>query len=434
MNENTPPPSRAWFNLAAILALIPAFITCFLTYKLFATYTLNRDGYMWSNGEVIATDFIQFAAVAEAWERGRIDEIYASLARQKEFMTLAAELKKPYEHTLSFNYPPFATWLLRPLAPLDYLHRFVGWTLIQFSFAVVALLCWRKELGPSLFGIVALAWFLSPPTMNNLILGHASFMALGIVSLTLLLLNRERDFLAGLVLSLLLYKPTLGVVLGPLLVVAGRWRVVAGVGVGAVLLYTASMAVSVKACRDYPNMGHELLTLATTYKDFFVRHFNWLGFAATILGKTPAEFTWIDRAIVLVPCVMLFLIVAKAWCIPWQPGTLRWNAGASAAVLATLVCTPYLYSYDTMLAGIAGVYSVKTWNARPEWHRWFILGCMFIAAYFVWGDEGLMENMQKAIGVRIQLAPIAFASWAVLEAMWAIKGVESCESRVASIA
>jgi hypothetical protein len=83
--------------------------------------------------------------------------------------------------------------------------------------------------------------------------------------------------------------------------------------------------------------------------------------------------------------------------------------------------TPYLYSYDTMMAAVAGVYSVRTWHARPDWHRWFILACIGIAGYFVGSDILLMESMQKNFGFRVQFTPFAFAAWAVLEVTWVIE-------------
>jgi len=415
-----PPRSRPWFAVAIFLLLIPAGLTCWFQYVIWAEWTLEAPGSVWKDGRPIGADFVQFAAVAEAWRLGRIDEIYESQDRQREFFTRAAHLWKPYAAILSFNYPPFTCWLLRPMASLTYRHRWVAWTLLQFSFALAALWCWRKELGPRAFGIVALGWFLSPPVCNTFILGHQAFMALGIVSVVLFLLNRERDFLAGLALSLLLYKPPLGIVLGPMLMLARRWWAVLGVAIGAVLLAAASLAVSLKACQDYRGMAKELLDLAFGWPDYYVKHFNLLAFVATYLDVKPYDFTWMHWSLVIVPCLMLFALTAKAWCFPWRPGTSRWSAGASAALLTTLVSTPYLYSYDTMIAAIAGVYSVKTWNERPEWHRWYILACVAIAGYFVAGDITLMEQMQKLFGFRLQLAPLAFAAWAVLESLWAI--------------
>ena len=422
MNDFTSPasPSRAWFALAVLLMLIPAVITCVFEYSIFVNYTLDAPGAYWRDGRPIATDFVQFAAVAEAWERGRIHQIYESIERQREFETLAADLPKPYADTLTFNYPPFVCWLLRPLAPLPYQWRYVCWVLMQFSFALVGLWCWRKELGPKAFGVVALAWFVSPPVINTFILGHQAFMAMGIVSVVLCLLNRQRDFVAGLALSLLLYKPPLGIVIGPMLLLAGRWRAVFGVLIGASGLALASLAVSVKACQDYRGMGKILLSLAGETPDFYAKHFNLLAFVATYLELRPVDFTWMHWSLVIVPSVMLFVLVARAWCFPWRPGTLEWSAGASASLLTTLVMTPYLYSYDTMIAAVAGVYSVRTWHARPDWHRWYILACIGIAGYFVGSDILLMESMQKNLGFRVQLTPFAFAAWAALEAWWAI--------------
>lgn len=403
-----------------LLLLIPAAISCFFEYSIFVRYTLDAPGAYWRDGRPMATDFVQFAAVAEAWKQGRIDEIYESVEKQREFETKAAGLPKPYADTLTFNYPPFTLWLFKPLGFMPYQLRYVCWVLMQFCFALVGLWCWRKELNPGAFGVVALAWFMSPPVINTFILGHQAFMAMGIVSVVMYLLNRSRDLAAGLALSLLLYKPPLGIVIGPLIFLAGRWKTVLGVLMGACGLVVASLAVSLKACQDYRGMGKILLELASTTEDFYAKHFNLLAFVATFFELRIVDFTWMHWALVLTPSVMLIALAAKAWCFPWRPGTLEWSAGASSVLLTTIVVTPYLYSYDTMLAAVAGVYSVRTWSARPEWHRWFILACVAITGYCVGRDILMMEDMQRSWGFRLQFTPIVFAAWATLEACWAI--------------
>jgi hypothetical protein len=413
-------PARILYGVAVIAALILAFLNCRDKYGVFETWTKQRTGNLWPDGRPVASDFIQYAAVAEAWERGRIDELYASLGRQQEFMTLAADLPKHVNYVLSFNYPPFVAWLLRPLAPLDYMERLVAWSLMQGCFLLAALWCWSRELPPRAFGVVAAAFLLSPSVVGNVTIGQASFMGLAFMSGTLLLLDRERDFSAGLVLSLLFYKPTLGIVIGPLVVAAGRWRVVSGVAVGGSLLAAASAAVSIEACKDFPKIGRELFIMATSHPDYYSRHFNWLGAVATLLGKTPDEFNWVRRAVVVIPIAILFLTTARAWCSPWRPGTARWQAGASAAVLTTLVATPYLFAYDTVLVGVAAVYSVKTWNVRPEWHRWFVLGSLVAVGYCVARDAVLLNDMRDRWPVRLQPTPFVLAAWAMLEARWAI--------------
>jgi len=411
--------SRFLFSVAVVAALAAALANGWYKYGVFLELTRAREGNLWPDGRPVALDFIQFAAVSEAWKRGRIDQLYSSTGTQHELMELSAELPCTFGHLLTFNYPPFFTWLLRPLAPFDYLQRFVGWTLIQCAFAAGALACWRSELDRRSFVVVAIAWVLSPSVVTELTIGQCSFVALASISGTLCLLNRGRDFVAGLALSVLLYKPTLGIVLGPLLVTAGRWRLVLGVATGALLLGIASLAVSLKACKDYPNIARELWIMATSHPDFFARHFNLLGFVTTVSSRTPEEFNWVRRAFVVVPSVLLLLGTARAWCNPWRPGTMSWDAGAAATVLTTLVATPYLYAYDTVLLGVAVVYSVKTWDARPEWHRWFILTCVTIAECFVAGGLSLLDWMREHWHTRLQLAPIALTAWAVLEIRWA---------------
>ena len=94
-------------------------------------------------------------------------------------------------------------------------------------------------------------------------------------------------------------------------------------------------------------------------------------------------------------------------------------------MLTTFVATPYLFAYDTAIAAVAVVYSLRTWNSRPTWHRWFIFGCLSVAWIFLVGDMPLIAAMQERMNVRIQLAPIAMAVWALFEARWAMSKDES---------
>jgi len=405
VSEQRSSTQRRCFLLVTALLLIPASRHTITVYGFFLDQTMRRTANLWPGGQPVGADFLQFAGVAEMWERGRIDELYSSRAQQREFMALAAGVE-PFEGFLQFYYPPFAAWLVRPLAPFDYMQRYVMWMLMQLAFVVVALALWRQELPLGAFLVFAVAFAVSPPVLSNLATSQTAFIGLASLSATLFLLHRGRDFAAGFALSLLFYKPTLGIVIGPLLIVARRWWAVLGVVFGAMLLAAASAAVSVQACRDYPAFSRELVELSRTSPSYYIGFFNYVGFVATLLRKPPAEFNWIRNAIVLAPIAVLVWMAARAWCVRWRPNEPRWCAGASAVVLTTVFATPYLFAYDAVIAAVAGVYSVRSWHARPNWHRWYILVCVSLAWFF--------------LAAHNHLAPIPMAAWAVLEARWAM--------------
>ena len=55
-----------------------------------------------------------------------------------------------------------------------------------------------------------------------------SSLSLLLLSLALVALVRDRRFLAGVVIGLMVFKPQLGVVVALVMILAGEWRVVAG--------------------------------------------------------------------------------------------------------------------------------------------------------------------------------------------------------------
>jgi hypothetical protein len=59
--------------------------------------------------------------------------------------------------------------------------------------------------------------------------------------------------------------------------------------------------------------------------------------------------------------------MAALWMAHRRGGEARWVL--AAAVLANLLCAPYVQSYDLSLAAIALVLAVSSFSAIPEWKR-----------------------------------------------------------------
>ena len=92
------------------------------------------------------------------------------------------------------------------------------------------------------------------------------------------------------------------------------------------------------------------------------------------------------------------------------------DARLATLVLATLLLTPYLFFYDSVLLAVAGVYTLRTLPVRPAAHAWLVLA--FTAVVFLWVG-GLTEAL-KLLPFRVQLAPAAFLGWLWLEAAFVV--------------
>jgi len=109
----------------------------------------------------------------------------------------------------AFITPPFLAWVYAPFSMLPYIWSYAIWSL--FGLACLWLsLHWIDAAIPGRWFGWALVWF---PVFASISFGQNSLLSLGILSLTYLLWCRDRRWLAGLVCSLVLYKPQLALAL-----------------------------------------------------------------------------------------------------------------------------------------------------------------------------------------------------------------------------
>jgi hypothetical protein len=158
------------------------------------------------------------------------DKVYASI--------VGAPISSP------FAYAPWFTFPLALLARLPYLPAFLLWTSLSlvslfFAFKLLANLI---PLPSNWFGVGFLACVAFPPYLfYSLLNGQPTALALLILTSGYVLIQRRYKLLGGLVLSLLTYKPTLLVLLAPMLLLTAQWRVLTGLAIGSLVLALISL-------------------------------------------------------------------------------------------------------------------------------------------------------------------------------------------------
>ena len=91
-----------------------------------------------------------------------------------------------------------------------------------------------------------------PLLAESIVGGQIAVMAFAAACLTLACVRRGRLFLAGLAVSLLAYKPTLLILFGPMLLLAGQWRAVAGLALGGLTFLALSLLIAgPSGCLDW---------------------------------------------------------------------------------------------------------------------------------------------------------------------------------------
>jgi hypothetical protein len=258
----------------------------------------------------------------------------------------------PPEAKLPYVYPPFFSLLFRPLALLPYAWACLIWMLISAGLYLSGFaLLWRsrKAIPADELPIALLLALSFEPFVECWLSGQTSAVAFAALALALRFEALRFPFRVGLSLALCLYKPPLLLVIVPMQLIAGRWRVLGGLAVGGLTLAEMSLlAVGWRGCAAYVehlSTFSQIMSAPSTefpsWKFVDLDHFLGLLFG----GHPPLQRAiWALIVLAVVPCL------ARFW---WgfddrEPPrrSLLW----SATLTWTLVLNVYIGTYDAVLA------------------------------------------------------------------------------------
>jgi len=284
------------------------------------------------------TDFLHFYTLGSLALAHRRADLY-DMAVQSQ---LAAE-RVPAATGIRYLplYPPQVSIFFSPFARLSYPCALLLW--LMLSTLIYGLCCyavWRAcpSLRRSKLTIVILA--LAFPAFWHLIAwGQTSALALGCFTLAFLALRFEREFLAGLALGCLVFKPQLGLAAALIFVITLNWKVIGGALLSAVAQLSAAwLCYGSSPLRQW---SHVLLNVRSVlpllepkpYQTHCLRTF-W-----TMLFPWPTI------------SLTLYLITALAVCgltiACWRRCALPLRF--SALLLATVLLAPHLTVYDLVI-------------------------------------------------------------------------------------
>ena len=322
-------------------------------------------------------------AIAGDW-----DEIY-SAERQSDEQRGLIDDEGSY---LYFSYPPFVAGAYAPLGGFEYRLSFLLHTaLMAAALAGAVRLLWpwlgRLQWPPVAIYAAALAFY---PLLRAVPGGQNTTLSLMLLAAAVRLDHEDRPVAAGVALALLLFKPQFGVVLVPLLVVARRWRVLAGWAGGVVGLYLASVLVSGWG------WASEWWDQATAFRDLNVaaNGANFVSLPGFVENLSSARITLVAAYVV---AVVFGAGVAYYWWRHPRDRPLERYALAGAAVV---VAAPQTLFYDAGLLVIGMVVAV---GAR----RTYVLGIAAMIA-ISW-----LQTLSATLGWS-PLGPVAWAAAAWL--------------------
>ena len=326
------------------------------------------------NGNLKGTDFLHLYILGSVAAAHRGADLYDMNAQA----VLAAQ-RVPEAAGIRYLplYPPQVSVFLAPLARLSY-----GWALLFWwcgSAVVYGICCyciWRAC--PNLrnySGTVALLAFAFPAFFHLIAWGQTSAAALACFTLMFFLLRDKRDFLAGVVLGCLIFKPQLGLAAAIVFVSIGGWRTV----LGAVLSAVAQLSVGVlyygvepllRWTQTLRNVGQVLPLLEPKlYQTHSLRTF----WSMLVPGGVSSLGPYILSAMV----VLAFTIAC------WTRGSGSLPLRYSSLLLTTVLVAPHLTVYDLVILAPAFILLADWLVGRPctPATRW--LGTLLYLVYML---------------------------------------------------
>jgi hypothetical protein len=289
----------------------------FLFVAVLALVTVLREPYQ--------MDFISYWAAARLGLEGNPAAAYDFAAHR------AVELQATMVGGLPFGYPPCFMLLVAPFALAPYPVAAVAWVVATFALYAMAVRFWMRDV---LWPALAL-----PPVLINAITGQAGFLTAALFVGGAALLPK-RPFAAGLVLGLMVVKPQLGLAL-PFVLIAGRqWRAIAGAAASSIGLLLLGLIVF--GWRTHEAwIGQASLFASVASEGLAGWHRMASVYAAARFAGVGASPAWILHGL-----IALAALAAAAWV--WHRHA-DWGARIAALAAATVLASPYMFGYDTLI-------------------------------------------------------------------------------------
>jgi hypothetical protein len=356
--------SRRWRNLGiASGALAAAMFAGFDLFQWVVAYGSDH----------FHNDFTFYYAAARIGVTHGWQSIYDLNLQQTELDAIGSRIR--IAELARYISPPPVAWLALPFTLLPYPAAYLLWSVLML--AALAGTWYLAAPGAGRLRLIhlvaALAWL---PVIYALQLGQPGlFVALGVAG-SYALLRKQRQFLSGLALGVIVLKPQLGFLLPVALLAGGRFRAVAGAAVSIGVLVIAS---GVNVGPDGMAAYAERLSFAA---DVPVN--RQLTLALVIGGLGAARL--VQGAIAIWALALAFRLRKQS---PERIYVL--------AILGGLLATPYLHLDDLVMLGLA-IWLYLRMPGRPRWSWAFVLA-LVIAAEGIpeWGPLPLIAGEIAAL-------------------------------------
>jgi hypothetical protein len=285
-------------------------------------------------------------------------------------------------------YSPFVGILFRPFALLPFLPAFALWTGLSFSLYLLGLFLFARQFfhddphRRSLSFCFALSF---SPFFWTIAGGQISTIGFFALALAFREEDRQRPLLSGLALSLCMYKPTLLILLLPMLLITRRYKTLVGFAGGAAAM--AAFVTVAQGASIWPGYVTRLVSFgsATTKIHSFVvlwYHVDLNSFSALL----PGGRSWLGGSVIFGCAGLAGIALVRAWWVSRRAGpptgTLIW----AVTLTWTLILNLYVPFHDCILIVLSFMATAAVLKHSPNlrFRRQFaLLGFAILASSWI---------------------------------------------------
>ncbi len=304
-------------------------------------WTLATPGLLDRNSNLKGTDFLHFytlGALANARDGVHLYDMDVQAA-------LAAK-RVPDASGIRYLplYPPQTSLLFVPFARMPYPSALsVWWTISAALYGICCVAIWRACPNLHDYGSLVLILALAFPAFFNLIAwGQTSALALACFTFAFRQLRQGKQFIAGMALGLLAFKPQLGIAVAIVFLVSGNWRLISGAILSAAAEFSAgAIFYGMEPLRRWITQIRHVGSVMPWLEPKLYQTHCLRTFWSMLVPWTPAS-----------TCLYAISALAVIFlaCALWRRGDrIPLSLRYSALLLATVLISPHLTVYDLVI-------------------------------------------------------------------------------------
>ena len=312
-------------------------------------------------------DFLSFYISSRLLHQGRAAELYDDQARTAEMLSIARPIDIAREsvfrrtaHTptnvrLPNLYGPQVALIFVPLTYFPFLIAAQIWVVLNlFLYGFCVYVIWKSSPGLRHHGpLVVLCALAFPPLFHFFVRGQASVLVLACFTAAFLAFRADRDWVAGIALGFLAFKPQFLVAIPLVLLLSHAWKTLGGVVVaaGAQLAFTRIYFGPAVMHAYFDTLWHVSRVVDAAELNLAPIQMHSLRSFWMLLIPWPE----VALALYVLSSVAVIGVAAVVWKSS-APLALRFSALTLAAVLVN----PHLFVYD-LLALVPALLLLADW-------------------------------------------------------------------------